>query len=91
MDLPISQSVREAALALDGYQPKPYSGPLVLFRSAALQTGRFHDPKLGWGEFAHGGLTVYEILGTHQELLREPAVEIVAAHLKATLAQAVEQ
>ncbi len=76
--------------AIEAYQPKNYTGPVVLFRSAALQTGRFHDPTLGWGEFAGPGLEVYEIPGTHQELMQQPNAAIIAGHLKRCFAKACQ-
>jgi thioesterase domain-containing protein len=73
------------ARALEKYEPRPFSGSMVLFRTSNLQTGRYRDLNLGWGEFAQGGLKVYEIPGTHDELLREPRVSAVASHLTAHL------
>jgi thioesterase domain-containing protein len=88
---PVSQALREATpsidFALDSYQTQPCSEPLVLFRTTNLQTGRFHDPQLGWGEFAKGGLSVYEVPGAHQDILQEPAVETVAVYLNAHLTE----
>jgi thioesterase domain-containing protein len=77
--------------AVKRYNPQPYSGTMVVFRTRAMQTGRYRDLNLGWGEFAQGGLTVYEIPGTHDELLLEPRVASVASYLMAHLEAAANE
>ena len=45
---------------LDGmvqcYEPKPFAGRMMVIRSSREPTGRFLDEKLGWTEFATGGV-----------------------------------
>jgi thioesterase domain-containing protein len=63
-----------------GYRPEPSDTPMVLFRSTAfLEKGWFHDPQLGWGPVARGGLTVYEMPGGHATMFLEPHVQRLAA------------
>ena len=69
------------------YAPQPYSGRITLFRSRKQPLMRF-DPTLGWGDFSRGGLTVNIIPGTHEEMLEEPNVHVLATELKALLAEA---
>jgi thioesterase domain-containing protein len=68
-----------------GYEPKPYPGPVVLFRSAAYQTGRFRDPTLGWRKVTQGKFDVHEIPGEHHDMFLEPHVDLLAEKLKSYL------
>ncbi len=62
------------------YRPEPCDTPVVLFRSPVfLDKGWFHDPQLGWGPVARGGLTVYEMPGDHGTMFLEPHVQRLAA------------
>lgn len=65
----------------DRYAPRPYTGRVVLFRTARFQTGRFRDPTLGWGELVVGGLEVHELPGNHQGVFQEPVVAMLARKL----------
>jgi thioesterase domain-containing protein len=40
---------------------------------------------LGWPEFVRGPITVVEVRSDHWNLLRRPAVDLVAAHISAAL------
>jgi len=94
-DRPASPSSRTPSELLEQavkrYEPQPYSGMMVVFRTSTMQTGRYRDLNLGWSEFAQGGLTVYEIPGTHDELLLEPRVASVASYLTAHLYAAANE
>jgi amino acid adenylation domain-containing protein len=69
--------------ALAGYQPAPYPGPAVLFRSgdrvARLKPGE--DPSLGWGDWITGGLQILDLPGDHYSILRGTIVQELAARL----------
>jgi thioesterase domain-containing protein len=69
--------------ALAGYQPAPYPGPAVLFRSgdrvARLKPGE--DPSLGWGDWITGGLQILDLPGDHYSILRGTSVQELAARL----------
>jgi thioesterase domain-containing protein len=70
--------------AVESYNPKPYDGPLTVFRAdhsfwdspEALASG------LGWASVARGGLTMHDLPGTHLSILQPGNVEVLAAHLK---------
>lgn len=70
--------------AVEFYQPKPYDGPLTVFRAdhsfwdspEALATG------LGWASVARGGLEMLDLPGTHLSILHPGNVEVLATHLK---------
>lgn len=67
------------------YEPKPYQGSLTLLRSAQEPSGLFLDPKMGWSEFALGGVNVVVIDGDHFSIFREPGVQQMALHIRSTL------
>lgn len=70
--------------AVEFYRPKPYDGPLTVFRAdhsfwdspEALASG------LGWASVARGGLRMHDLPGTHLSILQPGNVEVLAAHLK---------
>nr|AWI62629.1 nonribosomal peptide synthetase [Cystobacter sp.] len=63
------------------YQPGGYAGRVMLF-TAAEQPDTFKaDPTLGWAALIEDGLTVVQVPGRHQTLLRKPNVRVLARHL----------
>jgi thioesterase domain-containing protein len=70
--------LHDAVLA---YEPKPYDSPVVLFRSRVLQSGRYRDPLLGWGDYARAGLDVVETPGEHGDMFKDPTVAMLAEKL----------
>jgi thioesterase domain-containing protein len=69
------------------YIPQIYPGRLILFRARGLD----HDPLLGWGGLAAGGVELHEIPGDHRgqrDLMREPHVRLLAEPLKDCLRRA---
>lgn len=71
--------------AVRSFIPRKYAGKLVLIKSREgyeRHTVRspYHD--LGWGRIAEKGVTVYEVPGTHLNMVREPNVQFVARHLQ---------
>lgn len=73
--------------ALMSYSPKQYPGRITLFR-ARKQPLSVMDPTLGWGRYAAGGVAVNVMPGTHEKMLEEPNVHVLATELKACLAEA---
>jgi len=74
--------------AVAGYQPQPYAGHLVLFRARWQPLFSPHDPTMGWGKLALGGVTTHVIPGNHDTILYPPNVEQMAIHLMAHLSAA---
>lgn len=74
--------------AVEFYRPKPYDGPLTVFRAdhsfwdspEALATG------LGWASVARGGLVMHDLPGTHLSILHPGNVEVLADHLRRLIA-----
>jgi thioesterase domain-containing protein len=81
----VAENLHQAVAA---YQPQPYPGRLVLFRARWQPLFSSHDPTLGWGKFALGGVTRHVIPGNHDSILYSPNVEQLAAHLTAHLTAA---
>jgi thioesterase domain-containing protein len=78
--------------ALGKYVYQSYPGAITLFKTAAPlddQSARIeqmtklsHDPTLGWGDLAAGGVQVVEIPGTHETMMSKPHVETLALRIR---------
>ncbi|MEU6083853.1 SDR family NAD(P)-dependent oxidoreductase [Streptomyces sp. NPDC047108] len=74
------------------YQPRPYPGPVVLYRAQEAQVlttaidPRYlrDDRDLGWAPLCPG-LEVVPVPGDHLSLIDPPHVEVIAQHLEASL------
>jgi len=69
---------RANRLALDGYQPRTYSGRIILIRAESSRSDFEGDPTRGWDDLAVGGITTYHVPGDHYTILQRPAVERLA-------------
>jgi thioesterase domain-containing protein len=67
--------------ALESYKPGPYTGPIHLFR-ARKQPLRSADPSLGWQTLAPGHVKITVIPGTHETMVQDPNVQVLAAKLQ---------
>lgn len=74
--------------ARESYRPKPYPGKLTLFRVRGMRLFGPYDAKLGWEKLVTGGVEVRMVPGAHYNILARPYVNVLAAELKASLAQA---
>ena len=72
-------------LAQAAYRPLVYPGRLDLFRVQRLSLFNGHDPYLGWGALAGGGVRVHLVAGRHNNLHQPPYVASLAAALRAAL------
>jgi thioesterase domain-containing protein len=78
--------VLEANFQADkNYIGKFYPGRAILFRSTVQPVALALHPDLGWGDLIGGGVEVRDIPGHHNDLLREPYIQILAAELKLCL------
>src|SRR5690606_3711981 len=73
--------------ALTQYQPRPYPGEIVLFRARKQGLSNFSHT-LGWDALVEQRLEVHVIPGTHETMLQEPNVQIVASRLRGLLERA---
>jgi thioesterase domain-containing protein/acyl carrier protein len=60
--------------AVESYQPKPYGGPVVLFRSIERTFGFAQDLRLGWADTLGNELEICESPGNHYTIYMEPNV-----------------
>ena len=69
------------------YAPGPFQGKVVAFLAGDVQHGTrvLADPRLGWRDFALGGLDVVRVAGGHDTMLAEPHVQDLACQLTALL------
>ena len=72
------------------YEPKPISGRLAIFRNASEPTGRFLDPKRGWGGMGADGVDLMVVPGNHYTVFKEPGVSIMAKCIEAAMRSDVD-
>jgi thioesterase domain-containing protein len=73
--------------ALESYTPGPYAGTIHLFR-ARKQPLRSFDPSLGWQTLAPGHVKISVIPGTHETMVQDPNVQVLADKLKEMIREA---
>jgi thioesterase domain-containing protein len=79
--------------AMSRYAPCLYPGRLILFRAGErvpcstgeAELGADEDPTLGWGAFSSQPVTIHEVPGNHQTMVRAPHVQILADRLRRCL------
>ncbi|HVC93235.1 MAG TPA: amino acid adenylation domain-containing protein [Pirellulales bacterium] len=71
--------------ALAEYRPGPYAGCVSLFRAADDATPLHADRRMGWDEWAAGGVEVVDVAGDHVRLFNEPYVSALAERIEAML------
>jgi thioesterase domain-containing protein/acyl carrier protein len=67
------------------FQPQPYDGRIVLFRTRGHPLVCSFDNQMGWGTFARGGVEVKICPGDHESILEEENVSHTARELAALL------
>jgi len=67
------------------YVPRPYSGPVLLFRAKKQLSGLMTDYTLGWKDLLDGSLEICEVPGHQETMLSEPNVPHLAEKLTAHL------
>ncbi len=70
------------------FVPKPYGGPMTIFRASLHRGDRYRDPCLGWRLVAKGGIEIHEVPGYHDDFVAEPNVRILAGKLEGCLRKA---
>jgi thioesterase domain-containing protein len=68
------------------YQPQPYDGRVILFRTRGHPLVCSFDNQMGWGSYARGGVEVRICRGDHESILEEENVAYTARELAAILA-----
>ena len=77
-------------IAMSEYRPTLYPGRLTIFRGVRRGVFDGNDELLGWGGLAAGGIDVQDVTGSHQDMLSEPNVRMLADKLQACLDRAQE-
>jgi amino acid adenylation domain-containing protein len=67
--------------ALAAWRPRPYPGRIVVLRGDARDAGTCNDPALRWRRLT-AGVEIRVIAGSHESILRPPAVADLAAALR---------
>jgi amino acid adenylation domain-containing protein len=79
--------LRAQLAAIAAYRPRPYRGRLVLFRCRRQPIFSSHDPLLGWGPYARGGVEVIDVRTNHRGLLNGAGARFVGTALAHKLAE----
>ncbi|HWG58371.1 MAG TPA: condensation domain-containing protein [Candidatus Acidoferrales bacterium] len=70
------------------YTPRPYAGPMLLFRAQGRTAEYGNDPALGWDDVITGGVEIIQVPGDHMTILEEPYVWTLVEQLGAYLQRA---
>jgi surfactin family lipopeptide synthetase A len=73
--------------AFHRYEPKNYSGGMVMLQSSDWPEGAYFDFALGWKDLVQGGIEFHRIPGNHPSMFTEPNVNLVAQELGDCLAK----
>jgi thioesterase domain-containing protein len=68
--------------AILGYKPQRYGGQLTLLRARGGRLFCTHDPSMGWGQYAQGGVDVRVIRGSHLRLFHKAHIRHLAQELQ---------
>jgi hypothetical protein len=68
--------------------PSQHCLPPRPFFRARKQPLSLYEPALGWTQFAKEGVRVNIVAGTHETILEEPIVQVLAQELKICLLEA---
>ncbi|MCB9169811.1 MAG: amino acid adenylation domain-containing protein [Flavobacteriales bacterium] len=71
--------------AIGNYRPRPYRGPIAIFRAAATTGPR----DMGWKRLAAGPLEVIDVPGDHYNMIKEPHVKVLAEKLQERILRVV--
>ncbi len=68
------------------FQPKQFRAPVLLFKRPKQPYFKVKDHEMGWGARSLSGVRVCTVnIAAHMEMLREPAVELIAEQLRDAL------
>jgi non-ribosomal peptide synthetase component E (peptide arylation enzyme)/thioesterase domain-containing protein len=69
------------------HMSRPYAGKVTVFLAKETPELSSEDARVGWGRLASGGFEVYEIDCAHDDILREPNVQVLAKRLAACISR----
>ena len=68
------------------FQPKRFRAPVVLFKRPTQPYFKIKDREMGWGRRSFSEVKICTVdVAAHDEMLREPAVRVMAEQLKDTM------
>ena len=67
------------------FNPLAYDGKVTLIRSRGGRLLCNHDPAMGWGQFARGGVDIHIIPGSHLSIFKEPYTHYLASEIEACI------
>ena len=75
--------------AVESYVPRPYAGPLTVFRAdrSFWDSPEALASRLGWASVAEGGVDLHDVPGTHLSILDRENVGVLADHLRRLIRQ----
>ncbi|MDJ0897246.1 MAG: amino acid adenylation domain-containing protein [Xenococcus sp. MO_188.B8] len=62
-------------IAMYHYQPKAYSGSIILLNASETTSEVIEDPTHGWGHLVLDDITIHTITGDHYTIMKAPQVE----------------
>jgi thioesterase domain-containing protein len=79
----IAEGVKHCLRAYHAHRPEVFSGRIVLVRASGLDPSDWDDPSgtRGWSSVCKGGVDVIPMAGRHADILKEPHVTDLAAHI----------
>ncbi|MBP8823678.1 MAG: amino acid adenylation domain-containing protein [Flavobacteriales bacterium] len=73
--------------AIMDYRPKPYNGPVTVFKAAGTQG----TDDMGWADLVTGHLDVHVLPGDHYSLIKDPEVALLVRELSRCIDRAVSR
>ena len=90
MKLPLPPRLFDPRLAIRRaaaeYDPPDWPGRLDLFCVEEPRAEAYDYPEMGWQGKAHGGIRMHQLPGSHQAMLSDPCVQVLANQLRDCLA-----
>ena len=71
----------------EGFTPKRFRAPVILFKRPKQQFYYINDPEMGWGARTESQVELHEVDFHHLEILREPHVRIFGEKLAERVAR----
>ena len=79
-------SVFQANIIADyHYQPKPYSGSIIILNASETSSEVIEDPTHGWGSLILDEIPTHTITGDHYTIMRSPQIEELTATINSYL------
>jgi thioesterase domain-containing protein len=77
--------------AFEAYQPRPYHGRTVIYRTSKQPLGIYPDATLGWDTLVQGERVLYEVSSFHLNMLHMPYVQQMGRHIRHSMDQAARE